>query len=206
MEEAWDPTTGQTIQSHELSALLVAAGAAAANKLPSSNDPEKWARSGDTLAVKLENAHSRTLLDHFYTQDKQEATSRICSFLARLGDQSTRVVVECGAMSAVVALHPNGHCYSTCFVHRGLCSAHQQQPATVVYSSCQMAEWSLRVATAFLGVALNDRRCRSIMDLGEQRRRAAGGIGHEVPPTPLTPWLWPESVAAVTAAPPTGVW
>jgi hypothetical protein len=205
MEGAWDPTTGQTIQSHELSALLVAAGAAATNNPPPSNEPEKWARGGDILAVKLENVQSRTLLDHFYTHDKQEATSRICSFLARLGDQSTSVVVECGAMSAVVALHSNGHCYCASFVHRGLCSAHQQ-PACVIYSSCQMAEWSLRVATAFLGVATNERRCRSIMDLGEQRRRAAGGIGQEVPPTPLTPWLWSEDVAAVTAAPPTGVW
>lgn len=204
MEGAWDPATGQTIQSHELAALLSAAGAAPVRR--AQNDTAQSPPAGDVLAVRLQLTPDGTLLDEFFTQDKQEATSRICSFLERLTDQSTRVVVECGPMSAVVGLHLNGHCYYACFVHRGILQASggprsiADTPTHVVYSPCQIAEWSLRVSTVFLGVAVNERRCRLIVALGEQRRIANGGIDQEVPPTPETPWLSPEG------AEPMGVW
>lgn len=190
MEGAWDPSTGQTIQNHELAALLAAAGAAP------QNDCVQSAPVGDVLTVKLQKDGCGTLLDQFFTNDKQEATSRICSLLERVTDQSTKVVVECGPMSAVVGLHPNGHCYWACFIHRGIFDT----PATIVYSPCQIAEWSLRVATTFLGVAVNERNCRLILELGERRRIANGGIDQEVPPTPVTPWLSPEG------GEPMGVW
>lgn len=204
MEGAWDPATGQTIRSNELAALLTAAGAAPQNRAQTDRAHDTLA--GDALAVKLQFTPDGTLLDEFFTQDKQEATSRICSFLERLTDQSTRVVVECGPMSAVVGLHLNGHCYYACFVHRGILQAAPaprsiaDTPTHVVYSPCQIAEWSLRVVTAFLGVAANERLCRSIVALGERRRIANGGIDQEVPPTPVTPWLAPEG------AEPMGVW
>lgn len=191
MDGAWDPATGQTICSNDLNELLAAAGATA----PAATHymPEKWTRNGDMLAVKLTDSNvNEALIDEFYTLDKQEATSRICTFLSRMQNKHMRVRVECGAMDAVACLNfHNNSLYDTAFMHRGLSNAYNVQPGIVVYSAEQMAEWALRVATTFLGVATNERLCKSLTDLGERRRMAAGGVGdQEIPPTPLTPWLF----------------
>ena len=189
MSSAWDPATGMSLRDDELTALLGAAGASPNDLGVPVHVQQEMARSGDVLAVRLVTAGDAEL-DRFYTRDVHQATTRICTFLNRVVDLMTRIVVECGAMSAMVCLDASGR-YSAAFMNRQLCSCFGMEPATVMYSADKIAEWAMRVATTFLGVAGLERRSRAVMELGEQRRTAAGGVADAVPPTPTTPWLWP---------------
>ena len=185
MGDAWDPTTGQAIGNDDLAALLACAQAVGDGdpNMMAAEQPttEYTASQAGTLIVKLVDSANEAHMQ-FATQDKHVAASRVCSFLEHAAAHDARVIVECGAMAAIVCRAPNGTSYQASWMDRANAKT---DPSVIQYTAEQISHWALHLAACFLGQADTLRKCELLNQMATERARLKA-LGQPVPPTPLT--------------------
>lgn len=173
----YDPSTGITLPPNELDALLLAAGA---EQTPANSFVPVGMRSSGALKITL--VATEQVIDEFFTDCKEEAAGRMCTFLSRVVDTSSHVRIELGSQAAMATLHPNGHSYNTCFMDRALCSVTQEPPSVVTYAPDALHTWAQSVARMFLNLQVNRLSVKHLQDLWLQRQAS---FGRQVQMTPL---------------------
>ena len=180
MAAAWDPTTGRSVDSEGLAELLAAADARAGNisELPQigevvmqrDHDIQQFITSPtqqDVLFVQLLDASGHAL-GQFFSRDKHESASRVCTFLQQVPGGG-RVTIDCGKWGAIALRHPNGTSVQTSYMSRTSTVA----PGTVFYSFEAIPEWSLGICSMFLFAHENDLKCKQALEVGEQAHHAS---------------------------------
>ena len=188
MADAWDPSTGQVVGGDDLAALLSCAQAVGdgdqelmQHEQPTNEYTTASPQAG-TLVVKLVDSANETHMQ-FNTQDKHVAASRVCSFLEHADASDARVIVECGAMAAIVCRAPNGTSFQASWMDRSNTS---HDPGVIHYTAEQISHWALHLATCFLGQADTLRKCQLLNQMAVERARLRAA-GEPIPPPPMAP-------------------
>lgn len=218
MSYAWDPGTGLSIGTDDLNALVAAAGASSASSAtvsmneppltpPSPSIPPAAGGVGGApyASVRLFSPLGK-LIDHFVSPDAQTATDRVVTLLPLVNEVGSRVVIECGAISAIICrserkvwhadkndANKSGwiETYQTCWMMRDHPGA---QPLPVSYNLHQLPVFLLQMAKVFFSMAERMHEARQLtLRWNEQQttkarqKTAPPSVPpfSTVPPTPL---------------------
>lgn len=120
MTEAWDPITGLSVDSNELTALLAAAVASTGSVSNTHHQNTETHMEGITfqrsepmeaaaaaavnapkIAVQLFSAHG-SLVEEFVSVDPATTVDRVMSLMSRVNEPNSRVTFRCGKMACII--------------------------------------------------------------------------------------------------------